>query len=164
MVIAAQLPLTLRATKLRLWWMGNPYANSSRVETKLHVIYSPWLLKSKNLLVKLAVLHRCSPLPRILTEPTENPDGPKIVDRQAVREVRLPVNELLHFIAQLEAFKLSYSLAVDTPDAVMVMVAVPGERWEIEFGQDGQVECEVFVSRSGVESDLRSELFSRFSN
>jgi hypothetical protein len=32
MVIAGQLPLTLRATKLRLWWVGNPYANLSRVE------------------------------------------------------------------------------------------------------------------------------------
>ena len=74
------------------------------------------------------------------------------------------MNELLNFIADLDASKLSYSLAVNTPDAVMVMVAVPGERWEIEFGRDGQVECEVFVSRSGVELDLRSELLSRFSN
>ena len=75
-VIEMQFLLTLRATKLRLWWVGNTYAYLSRVEQKFHIVHSPRFLKSKNPLVKLAVLHRRSPLPRILTEPMENPDGP----------------------------------------------------------------------------------------
>ncbi len=34
----------------------------------------------------------------------------------------------------------------------MVILAVPGERWEVEFFQDGTVEIERFVS-TGVKAD-----------
>ena len=47
----------------------------------------------------------------------------------------------------------------------MVEVSVPGERWEIEFHQDGQVGVEVFASSKGVQgAELLEELFSRFSD
>ena len=41
----------------------------------------------------------------------------------------------------------------------MVTVAVPGERWEIEFFEDGHVEVEKFLSQ-GVEDnpDVLTEL------
>jgi hypothetical protein len=45
----------------------------------------------------------------------------------------------------------------------MVEVAVPGERWEIEFHVDGQVGVEVFTSAKGVQGpDLLEDLFRRF--
>ena len=38
----------------------------------------------------------------------------------------------------------------------MVEIAVPGERWEVEFFADGTVEVERFVSEGGIcgESEL----------
>jgi hypothetical protein len=74
------------------------------------------------------------------------------------------MHELLEFVAKLQSLKLSYSIEVNTPNAVMVLVAVPGERWEIEFSNDGDVDCEVFVTRAGVESDKRDELLKRFAD
>jgi hypothetical protein len=60
---------------------------------------------------------------------------------------------LLSFCAALEQRRARYDVLVARPDAVMVALAVPGERWEIEFFTDGRIEVERFVSRG-----LRSEL------
>ncbi len=53
---------------------------------------------------------------------------------------------LLAFIKRLTAAGLDYRLSNARSDAVMVEVAVPGERWEVEFFEDGHVESERFVS------------------
>jgi len=54
----------------------NSHPNLAKLKQKLNIFQSPRFLKSKNLLVKLAVLHRRSSQPRILIKPMENPDGP----------------------------------------------------------------------------------------
>ena len=59
-------------------------------------------------------------------------------------------DQLLSFCAALEQRRARYDVLVVRPDAVMVSLAVPGERWEIEFFTDGRVEVERFVSQ-GVE-------------
>jgi hypothetical protein len=46
----------------------------------------------------------------------------------------------------LRAGKIHHRLDQYRDDAIMVEVAVPGERWEIEFLDDGTVEAEVFRS------------------
>ena len=51
---------------------------------------------------------------------------------------------------QLEQDKIHYMLASHRDDAIMVQVAVPGERWEIEFFGDGTVEIERFVSNGTI--------------
>jgi hypothetical protein len=44
----------------------------------------------------------------------------------------------------------------------MMSVALPGERWEIEFFDDGRIELERFVSQGVVEPlDVPTELLSR---
>ena len=53
---------------------------------------------------------------------------------------------LLGFIGQLRKAGISYRLHT-VRDAVMVVVNVPGERWEMEFFEDGEVEVERFVSQ-----------------
>lgn len=53
---------------------------------------------------------------------------------------------LLEFLADLDGRRVGYTLASARPQAVMVQVAVPGERWEIEFLTDGTVEVERFAS------------------
>jgi len=53
---------------------------------------------------------------------------------------------LLSFLNELRAGKIHYRLDQYRDDAIMVEVAVPGERWEIEFLDDGGIEAEVFRS------------------
>ena len=57
---------------------------------------------------------------------------------------------LLSFLNELRAGKIHYRLDQYRDDAIMVEVAVPGERWEIEFLDDGTVEAEVFRSDGAI--------------
>jgi hypothetical protein len=52
----------------------------------------------------------------------------------------------------LDARRVPYVLNLTRPEALMLSVAVPGERWEIEFFEDGHIELERFVS-SGAEAE-----------
>ena len=74
-------------------------------------------------------------------------------------------NSLVAFLDKLEQQKISYTLAHNREEAIMVLVAVPGERWEIEFRSDGSVEIEKFIS-TGEISDAKSldELFARYAD
>ena len=56
-----------------------------------------------------------------------------------------PAN-LLSFLNDLRDAKIDYRLSHQRDDALMVEIAVPGERWEIEFLEDGSIEAEVFRS------------------
>jgi len=56
------------------------------------------------------------------------------------------LSQLLEFVRRLERHGLHSSLAIARDDAVMATVAVPGERWEVEFFVDGTVEVERFRS------------------
>ena len=72
-------------------------------------------------------------------------------------------NSLIAFLDKLEQRKISYTLAHQREDAILVLVAVPGERWEVEFLGDGSIEVEKFISTgeiSGAESLV--ELFARY--
>ena len=71
---------------------------------------------------------------------------------------------LLDFLNRLAEARISYSLAHVRPETVMVLVAVPGERWEVEFFADGRTEVEVFTGSDGVHDGAgRLEaLFERF--
>lgn len=59
---------------------------------------------------------------------------------------------LLEFLTGLERRKISYRLEHNRADSLMVLLAVPGERWEVEFFPDGNIELEVFGTSSGVRS------------
>ncbi|MGD0069481.1 MAG: hypothetical protein ABSB76_39430 [Streptosporangiaceae bacterium] len=41
----------------------------------------------------------------------------------------------------------SFEILIARDDAIMVSVAIPGERWEIEFRDDETIELERFVSQ-----------------
>lgn len=49
-------------------------------------------------------------------------------------------------LIQLESAKIYYKLNKVKEEEIMVEVAVPGQRWEIEFMEDGAVEVEKLVS------------------
>ena len=72
---------------------------------------------------------------------------------------------LLSFLNELRKGKIHYRLDQFRDDAIMVEVAVPGERWEIEFLDDGTVEVEVFRSDGNIlDSGALDELIRRHSD
>jgi hypothetical protein len=75
------------------------------------------------------------------------------------------ISDLISFIRKLKAAKIFYRLSDPTAGAIMVEIAVPGERWEIEFHEDGQIGVESFVSSGGMQGrEALEELFKKFSD
>ena len=73
------------------------------------------------------------------------------------------IHDLLTLLARLRAAKIHYTLSDPTDGAVMVNVTVPGERWEIEVHEDGDIGVEMFVSSKGVQGpELIDDLIRRF--
>jgi hypothetical protein len=74
----------------------------------------------------------------------------------------MTVHEL---ILKLQAAKIFFSMTTVREDAVMFLVTVPGERWEVEIFPDGHLDIEVFRGSSGVQDAAKlDELFERFSD
>jgi hypothetical protein len=72
---------------------------------------------------------------------------------------------LTTFLNDLEQKAISYNLAHHRDESIMVCVAIPGERWEIEFLGDGSVEIEKFTSNGEIYgTDILNELFARYSD
>ena len=67
------------------------------------------------------------------------------------------MKKLLTFITELEKATIYYSIEHNRDDAIMVLATVPGERWEIEFFANGNVEVEIFKSSGEIkgESELK---------
>ena len=67
-----------------------------------------------------------------------------------------PLEKLLGFLSELDRCKIFFKLTRVRDEAIMVEIAVPGERWEIEFFGDGRIEVEVFKSPgiTGGEEEL----------
>jgi hypothetical protein len=63
------------------------------------------------------------------------------------------MNKLLIFLNDLEKRDIHYNLEHNREDFIMVNVAIPGERWEVEFSEDGKVEIEIFKNSKGVLDD-----------
>ena len=74
------------------------------------------------------------------------------------------LNKLIKFLNKLEDSKIYYTLS-KIRDSILVSVAVPGERWEIEFMGNGEVECEKFIGNGEIhDAYIIDELFKRFSD
>lgn len=73
--------------------------------------------------------------------------------------------KLLSFLNRLDQVKIAYSLGHNRAETIMVIIDVPGQRWEIEFFEDGTVEVEKFIS-TGVTGNGENieELFSKFAD
>ena len=68
----------------------------------------------------------------------------------------------MRFLNELENRKIYYRLN-KIRDSILIEIAVPGERWEVEFFANGNVEIEKFLSEGKIynESEL-DDLFNRF--
>lgn len=73
-----------------------------------------------------------------------------------------PFRKLTMFLKELEQEHIHYTLASHRDGAIMVLVTVPGKRWEIEFFEDGSVEVERFISNGEIcGEEAFHELFTR---
>ena len=74
------------------------------------------------------------------------------------------MNKIIKFLDELEKQKIYYRLN-KVRDSVMVEITVPGQRWEVEFMSDGDIQIEKFISNGEIynESEI-STLFKYFSN
>lgn len=74
------------------------------------------------------------------------------------------MKELILFLEKLEENKIYYHLN-KVRESIMVEIAVPGERWEVEFFEDGNVEIEKFISCGEIfKKDEIETLFEEFDN
>ena len=71
------------------------------------------------------------------------------------------MKELIKFLDILEENKIYYKLN-KVRDAIMVEIAVPGERWEVVFFQNGDIVVEKFISKGKIYD--KSELEFLFEN
>jgi hypothetical protein len=64
--------------------------------------------------------------------------------------------KLMDIIRALEAAQIHFTVSYHRYEAVSILATVPGERWEIDVLEDGDVDFERFVSTGGVtgEGDL----------
>lgn len=68
---------------------------------------------------------------------------------------------LLEFLERLEQERIGYHLQHTRPESIMVSIAVPGERWEVEFLEDGHVEIEKFIGDGQISGEaLLDTLFA----
>jgi hypothetical protein len=74
------------------------------------------------------------------------------------------VADVTAFAKRLDDAGISYELASNR-NAVSFLIAVPGERWEVDYLDDGAVEVEVFKSDGSIfEGSKLEDLFARFSD
>ena len=74
------------------------------------------------------------------------------------------MSELINFLDKLEKSKI-YNRLNKVRDGIMVEISLPGERWEVEYMKDGNIEIEKFVSDSQIFSENELEvLFANFSD
>lgn len=72
------------------------------------------------------------------------------------------LSQVADLCRELDRRHIKYQLLIVRGEALMISVAIPGERWELEFFADGHVELERFVSQGVVEeSDAHALLLSR---
>ena len=61
-----------------------------------------------------------------------------------------PFGKLPIFLKHLDQANIHYTLTSHREDAIMVLLTVPGQRWEIEFLGNRFVEVERFISNGEI--------------
>ncbi|MCW8195480.1 hypothetical protein F6455_11840 [Proteobacteria bacterium 005FR1] len=71
------------------------------------------------------------------------------------------LKKLLEFLNKLDEYGIGYAMEHNREDSMTVFIAVPGERWEVDFRADGEVEVEVFYSGAEEEEKEGEEALDR---
>lgn len=67
------------------------------------------------------------------------------------------VSNLIEFLERLAEQHIHYRLEHYRPESILVDIAVPGERWEVEFLENGEIEVERFISDGSIRGDEQLE-------
>ncbi len=71
-------------------------------------------------------------------------------------------NKFIAVLNQLQQQKIDYKISHHRDEAVMITVSLVGERWEIEFLENGDIEVEKFISNGEIKGEeALKELFER---
>ncbi|MDR2171389.1 MAG: hypothetical protein LBP59_14700 [Planctomycetaceae bacterium] len=74
-------------------------------------------------------------------------------------------NSIIEFLNQLERHKIAYTISHYLNDSISICVVVPGERWEIDINQLGEIQIEIFRSNGEIyDSKIMETLFEKFSD
>lgn len=71
------------------------------------------------------------------------------------------LKDLNSFLNKLETSNIYYRLNKIRNESIMIEVAVPGQRWEIEFLEDGTIEIEKFISNKKMYDATELEVLFR---
>ncbi len=78
------------------------------------------------------------------------------------------ISTLADFIRLLNKFedgKISFKLDKYLADSISIIIAIPGERWEVDINQKGEVQVEKFKSNGEIfEASMIDELLKDFSD
>jgi hypothetical protein len=75
------------------------------------------------------------------------------------------IHSILNVVDRLNEAKIYWILRCTRADAISIDIAVPGQRWEIDFLSDGTIDIEIFRSDGSIFDDSKlSELFEQFSD
>ena len=70
------------------------------------------------------------------------------------------MDNLIEFLDKLEENKIYYRLN-KIRDSILVEIAVPGQRWEVEFMADGEIVIEKFISNGQIFDEKEIEILFR---
>lgn len=74
-------------------------------------------------------------------------------------------SRLLAFLERLDQAQISYSMRHSRDDALMIVAFAPGEYWEIEFLEDGDIDIERYRSNGHIDDESVLEvLFALWSD
>lgn len=73
----------------------------------------------------------------------------------------MDLGQIIKFLEKLENKKIYYRLNKTRDDSIMVEVAVPGQRWEVEFFDDGHVEVEKYISEGQILDEKELDILFR---
>jgi hypothetical protein len=75
------------------------------------------------------------------------------------------ISEVFAVLRRLDAARIRYRLEQTRDDAIAIEVVLPGERWEIEFLETGEIEIEIFRSNGEIlDAHALDDLCARFSD
>jgi hypothetical protein len=70
-------------------------------------------------------------------------------------------SQLLAFLERLDGAEIPYRMDHSRDDAIMVTAFAPGEYWEIEFVENGEIEIERFRSNGAIyDASILEDLFA----
>jgi len=75
------------------------------------------------------------------------------------------IHELVHFLQSLKEASISFKLDHYLDDSISIIITVPGERWEVDINQEGEIQVEIFRSDGELfDASMIDELFRRFTD